>query len=98
MIITESIQKPLVFFHLVHQHGVTNALVFTKSTESTTRLVHLFEFFEAETAKSTKVEPLVARSYSSDLPPHERKFILEQFKNQRIHMFVNHSIFYGRFL
>lgn len=46
MIICEPSQKPLVFFHLVLTHQVINALVFTKSAESTTRLVKLFEFFE----------------------------------------------------
>ncbi|TFY55761.1 hypothetical protein EVG20_g9201 [Dentipellis fragilis] len=46
MIVCESSQKPLVLFHLVQTHGVRNALVFTKSAESTQRLVRLFEFFE----------------------------------------------------
>ncbi|KAF8640308.1 hypothetical protein AX16_010203 [Volvariella volvacea WC 439] len=46
MIICEPSQKPLVFFHLVLSHQVINALVFTKSAESTSRLVKLFEFFE----------------------------------------------------
>ncbi len=48
MLVTSSSLKPLVFFHLVHVHDVCNALVFTKSVESTTRLVRLFEFFEEE--------------------------------------------------
>ena len=88
MIVIEATQKPLAFFHLVHQHNVTNALVFTKSAESTSRLVRLFDFFEAERGQSLNVAPLVARAYSSDLPAQERKSILEQFKNQKIHMWV----------
>ncbi|KAF8183978.1 DEAD-domain-containing protein [Pholiota molesta] len=88
MIVSASTQKPLVFFHLVHQFSVTNALVFTKSAESTTRLVRLFDFFEADRAKTLSLAPIVVRSYSSDLPVQERKSILEQFKNQRIHILV----------
>lgn len=88
MIVIESTQKPLAFFHLVHQLNVTNALVFTKSAESTSRLVRLFDFFEAERGRSLNVAPLVARAYSSDLLAQERKSILEQFKNQKIHMWV----------
>lgn len=85
MIVCDSAQKPLVFFHLVHQHGVTNSLVFTKSTESTARLVKLFEFFEQARGPSSK--PIVMRAYSSDLGPGERKVILDQFKAQEIQMY-----------
>ncbi|KAF9484381.1 P-loop containing nucleoside triphosphate hydrolase protein [Pholiota conissans] len=88
MIVCSSTQKPLVFFHLVHHFDVKNALVFTKSAESTTRLVRLFDFFESERAKNLGFEPIVVRSYSSDLPVNERKSILEMFKNQRIHILV----------
>ncbi|KJA26267.1 hypothetical protein HYPSUDRAFT_133089 [Hypholoma sublateritium FD-334 SS-4] len=88
MIVIESTQKPLAFFHLVHQLNVTNALVFTKSAESTSRLVRLFDFFEAERGRSFNVPPLVARAYSSDLLAQERKSILEQFKSQKIHILV----------
>lgn len=98
MIVCEASQKPLMFFHLVHSVGVTNALVFTKSTESTLRLVQLFEFFEA--ARSASLgdagedrKPLVVRAYSSDLGALERKSILEKFKAQEIEMFASrHSI------
>lgn len=90
MIVCESSQKPLMFFHLVHKHGVTNALVFTKSTESATRLVRLFDFFErARTSSSPDPsKPIVVRAYSSDLGVGERKSILEKFKAQEIQMFV----------
>ncbi|KAI0360139.1 DEAD-domain-containing protein [Trametes cingulata] len=89
MLVCESSAKPLMLFHLVHTRGVTNALVFTKSAESTTRLVRLFEFFENarhDADKSSKA--VVARAYSSDLAPAERKSILEQFKNQEINILV----------
>lgn len=73
----------------MHTHGVTNALVFTKSAESTTRLVRLFEFFEKERAAIAMAGAFkitVVRAYSSDLAPGERKTILEKFKAQEIHM------------
>lgn len=94
MVVCESSVKPLMLFHLVHARNVTNALVFTKSAESATRLVRLFEFFEAAFQGSRgqgEGTPIVARAYSSDLAPAERKSILEQFKNQEIHMYVTHS-------
>jgi ATP-dependent RNA helicase DDX51/DBP6 len=89
MTVCDSAQKPLVLFHLIHSVGITNALVFTKSTESTLRLVRLFEFFE--TARSTSQgsvtqhkEPVVMQAYSSDLSASERKLILEKFRAQEI--------------
>jgi ATP-dependent RNA helicase DDX51/DBP6 len=93
MIVCDSSQKPLVLFHLVHSMGITNALVFTKSAESTLRLVRLFEFFEA--ARSTgqgkndatqHKKPVVVQDYSSDLSPSERKSVLGKFKAQKIDM------------
>ena len=86
----DSASKPLMLFHLVRARGVTNALVFTKSAESTTRLVRLFEFFGAAVQRDG-ASPVVARAYSSDLAPAERKAILEQFKNQEVHMCVSSS-------
>ena len=92
MLVCESAIKPLMFFYLVHARNVTNALVFTKSAESTARLVRLLEFFEAALQASQSQdqgrEVVVARAYSSDLAPGERKAILEQFKKQEILMCV----------
>ena len=93
MIVCDASQKPLMLFHLVHSVGVTNALVFTKSTESTLRLVQLFEFFESARADSheagaEKRKPVVVRAYSSDLGALERKSILESFKAQEIEMYA----------
>ena len=88
MVVCESSVKPLMLFHLVHARNVTNALVFTKSAESTARLVRLFEFFESALSGSSQTKGIVARAYSSDLAPGERKAILEQFRNQDIQMYV----------
>jgi ATP-dependent RNA helicase DDX51/DBP6 len=83
-----------MLFHLVRNHSVRGALVFTKSAESAGRLVRLFEFFETafdgskmESSGDVKREISVA-AYSSDLPAGERKAILERFKAKSIDMYV----------
>ncbi|KAH7925484.1 P-loop containing nucleoside triphosphate hydrolase protein [Leucogyrophana mollusca] len=86
MIVCESSQKPLMLFHLVQSHNVQNALVFTKSSESTTRLVRLFQSFE--TARAPEARHTVVQAYSSDLPAGERKGILDKFKAQEIDILV----------
>jgi ATP-dependent RNA helicase DDX51/DBP6 len=82
MCVCSPADKPLVLFYLVHMHGVRNALVFTKSAESTTRLVKLFEFFEAARSKNTAEETktVTMQAYSSDLSGSERKSVIEHFK------------------
>lgn len=91
MVVCEPSQKPLILFHLVHTHHVTNTLVFTKSAESTTRLVRLFEFFEAARSAGNGGEThkeVVIRAYSSDSGASERRTILEKFKAQEIQMYA----------
>ncbi|KAK2460978.1 hypothetical protein APHAL10511_007448 [Amanita phalloides] len=91
MIVCESLVKPLMFFYLVHVKSVTNALVFTKSAESTTRLVQLFEYFEQSWSASAMSDSnfgMVVRAYSSDLPASERKGIFEKFKSREIQILV----------
>jgi len=85
MIVCDSSQKPLMLFYLAHVRRVDNALVFTKSAESTARLVKLFELLE-ENSPMAGNHKFVIRPYSSDLPPSERKSILEQFKQKEIDM------------
>jgi ATP-dependent RNA helicase DDX51/DBP6 len=93
MIVSNSLKKPLVFFHLVYRQKLRNVLAFTKSAHSTTRLVRLLEFFEKTRLEkepgTVGEESIIARAYSSDLPPSERKAILDQFKAQQIHMYVD---------
>ena len=89
MIVCESSRKPIMLFHLVHDHKVTNALVFTKSAESTTRLVRLFEFFEVARTQSNTygtTSSIIVRPYSSDLGTNDRKMILKKFRAQEIQM------------
>lgn len=85
MIVCNPSQKPLILFYLVRTQRVDSALVFTKSSESTARLVKLFELFE-KNPSVTGNQKLIIRAYSSDLPPSERKSILEQFKEKKISM------------
>lgn len=81
--------KPLVLFHLIHTHGVRNALVFTKSAESTARLVQLFEFFEAARSRGeTQGKRITMEAYSSDLGASERKSVIERFKEGSIDLSV----------
>lgn len=87
MIICEPAQKPLFLFHLIHVHDIKNAIIFTKSAESATRLVQLFQFFESSRT-SEKDPSVVLRAYSSDLSPSDRKAVLDKFKNQEINMCV----------
>ncbi|KAH7873423.1 P-loop containing nucleoside triphosphate hydrolase protein [Lentinula edodes] len=89
MIICSAYEKPLVFFHLVHAHDITNALVFTKSAESTNRLVQLLDFFQnARTSETSNYKNIVVQAYSSDLPTAERKAVLDKFKSQEIQILV----------
>ncbi|KAL1739859.1 P-loop containing nucleoside triphosphate hydrolase protein, partial [Schizophyllum fasciatum] len=82
MAVCDPADKPLVFFHLVMAHGIRNALVFTKSAESTTRLVKLFEFFEKARMERAPADsrPVTISAYSSDLGGAERRAILEKFR------------------
>ncbi|CAE6512021.1 unnamed protein product [Rhizoctonia solani] len=85
MCVCSSAEKPLVLFHLVHTHGIRNALIFTKSAESTTRLVQLFEFFEAARSKNLgEAKCVTMQAYSSDLGNQERKNVIERFKEGNI--------------
>ncbi|KAF7375202.1 ABC protein [Mycena sanguinolenta] len=91
MLVCESSLKPLIFFYLVYQRNVTNALVFTKSAESTARLVRLFDFFDTAKRMATgasETSAIVVRAYSSDLGAGERKSILDKFKAQEIQILV----------
>lgn len=97
MLVMSSTSKPLQLLQLLHRSDepVRQALCFTKSVESASRLVKLVEFFEgawanspegaAENAASdTPHRALVACDYSSDLGHAERTRILNRFRNGEI--------------
>ncbi|EIW84208.1 P-loop containing nucleoside triphosphate hydrolase protein [Coniophora puteana RWD-64-598 SS2] len=90
MIICEPSQKPLMLFYLLQNRSVDNALIFTKSSESTSRLVRLFEHFATfkQSGAASEDDKLVIQAYSSDLPAGERKRILEKFKAKEVHLLV----------
>ncbi|CAE6503686.1 unnamed protein product [Rhizoctonia solani] len=89
MCVCSPADKPLILFHLVHTHGIRNALIFTKSAESTTRLVQLFDFFEAARSKdSVATKSVTMQAYSSDLSSQERKTVIERFKEGKIDLLV----------
>ncbi|KAI5982751.1 P-loop containing nucleoside triphosphate hydrolase protein [Pisolithus marmoratus] len=85
MVICDPSLKPLILLHLVYNLSVRSALVFTKSSESTSRLVRLVEFFQDANMDR---ERIVICAYSSDLPTGERKRMPEKFKAQEIHILV----------
>ncbi|KAF8442427.1 P-loop containing nucleoside triphosphate hydrolase protein [Boletus edulis BED1] len=86
MVICEPSQKPLMLLHLLYNRNIRNALIFTKSSESTTRLVFVLECFEK--SRATERARVAVRAYSSDLPAGERKTILEKFKAQEVHVLI----------
>jgi ATP-dependent RNA helicase DDX51/DBP6 len=96
MVVTSTSLKPLVLFHLVQEHQIRNALVFTKSTESTIRLLHLFKFFFQMASGSMEVDEdraaatVRAEAFSSDLAPTQRTAVLERFKRQEVDVFVTY--------
>jgi len=93
-VVTTTELKPLVLFHIVLQHNIRNALVFTKSTESTGRLLRLWETFETRRLASPDENrmivqsPIVAKAFSSDLSPALRKSILADFRNGVISILI----------
>ncbi len=86
MVITSASLKPLVLFYLIHENRIRNAL---KSTESTVRLLHLFEYFSRATHDSTEVgddwaaKSVKAEAFSSDLAPTQRTAVLEGSKDRK---------------
>lgn len=86
MIVCPPELKPLNLLHLLHtpQFGITSALCFTKSVDSTERLLLLLGFFEAAYMGGAK--RLVAKSYSGTLDVSARKRLLAEFARGEIDM------------
>jgi ATP-dependent RNA helicase DDX51/DBP6 len=88
MIVLPPDLKPLNLLHLLHspQFEIKSALCFTKSVDSTERLLRLLEFFEdAYTAGGR----LVAKSYSGELETSVRRKLLAEFAKGKIDLFVD---------
>ena len=104
MVITSASLKPLVLFYLIHENRVRNALVFTKSTESTVRLLQLFEYFFRASHDSREVggdwaaKSVKAEAFSSDLAPTQRTAVLGRFKTQEGNVCVTLSPCSNRFI
>ncbi|CAG7852587.1 ATP-dependent RNA helicase dbp6 [Serendipita indica DSM 11827] len=89
MIVCESINKPLLLFYLAHKQQISDMLVFTKSAESTTRLLRLLGYFEdAMAEREVGSKKIIAEAFSSDLAPSQRKTVLEKFKAKQIDMLI----------
>jgi ATP-dependent RNA helicase DDX51/DBP6 len=96
MLVMSTEMKPMYLLHLLHhpEYNVRNALVFTKSVESANRLVQLVNAFEAE-AKfgSGSSGRVIARSYTGDMKPADRRRLLDEFAQSKVHMCVYLSCF-----
>jgi len=94
MVVTSASLKPLVLFYLIQEHRIRDVLVFTKSTESTVRLLHLLQCFFQATSGSTVIgddQPskcVKAEAFSSELAPAQRTAVLERFKRQEVDVCV----------
>jgi ATP-dependent RNA helicase DDX51/DBP6 len=80
--------KPLNLLHLLHtpSYGITSALCFTKSVDSSNRLLKLVEFFEDAYVGGGVGggKKLVVRGYSGELGSGERSKLLNDFKKGAI--------------
>jgi ATP-dependent RNA helicase DDX51/DBP6 len=83
--------KPLNLIHLLHSsvfklqanEGDNGILVFTKSVESVGRLVRLIHEFEGVFSGKHRV---VAKGYSGEMKPGERKTLLADFAAGKVNM------------
>lgn len=87
MIILPAQAKPLSLLYIVHAsaYRVRSALVFTKSVESAGRLVRLIDAFE-DAWMGRDGERVVARQYTGEMKPSERKKLLDAFAQGTVHM------------
>ena len=78
--------KPLNLIHLMHHadYAVRGVLVFAKSVENAGRLVRLLTYFEE--AFSNTADRIMAKGYTSDMRPGERKSLLADFLSGKVHM------------
>ncbi|KAJ9117288.1 hypothetical protein QFC20_000435 [Naganishia adeliensis] len=88
MIILPSEFKPLNLLYLLHdaRFGIQSALCFTKSVDSSERLLKLINFFEDAYTGGTK--KLVVKGYSGELATAERTKLLADFKKGEIDLLI----------
>lgn len=86
MLVVSSDVKPLHLLHLLHDQkfGITSALCFTKSVDSTERLLRLIDYFDA--AYTASARKLVVRSYSGELETPTRRKLLADFAKGSINL------------
>lgn len=85
MIVTQTALKPLVLLHLIYTLSLSSVICFTKSVESSARLVLLLQSFTDVYGKIAG-KTIKVMGYSSELTPAKRKEVLEQFKNGQVQM------------
>ncbi|ORX40806.1 P-loop containing nucleoside triphosphate hydrolase protein [Kockovaella imperatae] len=76
-IVTLATLKPLVLIHLLHQCG-SGGLVFCKSVDSVTRLVHLLTAYGQKSVQG----------YTSDMKTAERKALLADFSSGKVDFLI----------
>ncbi|OCF56210.1 ATP-dependent RNA helicase DDX51/DBP6 [Kwoniella mangroviensis CBS 10435] len=88
MLILPSALKPLNLIHLIYstEFGISNGLIFTKSVESSQRLLNLLQFFNDAFISGGK--KLVVKGYTGELKSSERKRILSDFSEGKINLLV----------
>ncbi|OCF78959.1 ATP-dependent RNA helicase DDX51/DBP6 [Kwoniella mangroviensis CBS 8886] len=88
MLILPSALKPLNLIHLIYstEFGISNGLIFTKSVESSQRLLNLLQFFNDAFISGGK--KVVVKGYTGELKSSERKRILSDFSEGKINLLV----------
>jgi ATP-dependent RNA helicase DDX51/DBP6 len=91
-LVTPTEHKPIALFDLLERERITSALVFTKSTESATRLLTLFRKLAH---KKHGHQALSAVAFSSDLTPQQRRAALMEFRQGQTQLWVSCFLIYA---
>lgn len=92
MLVVPTAVKPLHLLHLLFGNGqsqpLRRTLIFTKSVESSQRLVRLLEEFLRSDHAGPRLPSLTVADYSSDLSPSRRRDLLTRFRSDAIDVLV----------
>ncbi|CAO1629880.1 unnamed protein product [Jaminaea pallidilutea] len=92
MLVVPTAMKPLHLLHLLFGNGqsqpLRRTLIFTKSVESSQRLVRLLEEFLRSDHAGPRLPSLTVADYSSDLSPSRRRDLLTRFRSDAIDVLV----------